>query len=98
MHIYVSNLSTDMTDDSLKALFARFGNVGSARIVMDVFNGQSRGFAFVEMTDDAEGAKAISELNNSSLEDRTITVREADLREVEPLRGSYPVRPRGKAY
>jgi RNA recognition motif-containing protein len=90
MNIYVSNLGYNVTDESLKALFKQHGEVSSAKVIMDNFSGQSRGFAFVEMPDDTQGQKAIDQLNNSSVENRTIQVQVA--RPKEERKGSYPAR------
>ena len=62
MNIYISNLSFDVNDSDLKELFEEFGKVSSAKVIMDRMSGKSRGFGFVEMDDNAEGKKAIEEL------------------------------------
>jgi RNA recognition motif-containing protein len=77
MNIYVANLSFDMRDEDLKAFFVPFGEVSSARIIMDNMTDRSRGFGFVEMIDDAAGRKAISELNGAKVGGRPIKVNEA---------------------
>ncbi len=74
MNIYVSKLSFDTTSESLKELFAEFGETTSANIITDRGTGFSRGFGFVEMTNEAEGRKAIDELNNTEFEGKTIMV------------------------
>ncbi|MEF9924286.1 MAG: RNA-binding protein [Muribaculaceae bacterium] len=84
MNIYISNLSYGVQDASLQDLFSAFGEVSSAKVITDKFSGRSRGFGFVEMTDDAEGQKAIDELNNSQFEGRTISVNVAKPREERP--------------
>ncbi len=75
--IYVGNLSYSMDDQSLSALFSEFGNVESARIVMDRDSGRSKGFAFVEMSTDAEAQSAINKLNGTEQSGRAINVSEA---------------------
>ena len=77
MNIYVSNLSYNTTSESLKELFAESGEVTSANVIMDKFTGDSRGFGFVEMPDNAEGQKAIEKLNETEFEGKTINVNVA---------------------
>ena len=75
MNIYVSNLSFNVEDEDLREFFAEYGEVTSARVIMDKFTNKSRGFGFVEMSDDAAAQKAIAEL------DRAIRVTVAKPRE-----------------
>ncbi|WP_319268931.1 RNA-binding protein [uncultured Draconibacterium sp.] len=77
MNIYVSNLSYNTTSESLKELFAGSGEVTSANVITDKFTGDSRGFGFVEMPDNAEGQKAIEELNETEFEGKTLNVNVA---------------------
>lgn len=77
MNIYVANLSFDMQDEDLKELFVPYGEVSAVRIIMDKMTNKSRGFGFVEMTDDAAGRKAIAELDGVTVEGRPIKVNEA---------------------
>lgn len=93
MNIYVGNLPYKATQDQLKALFEQFGEVASVRIITDKITGNAKGFAFVEMSDDAQAQKAIDELNGSEFESRTIRVNEARPREERPARA-----PRGGGY
>ncbi|MBN9379227.1 MAG: RNA-binding protein [Chitinophagaceae bacterium] len=81
MNIYVSNLSFNVTDEDLQDYFAEYGEVSSAKVIMDKFTGKSRGFAFVEMPDDAAAQKAIQELDGASVDGRTIGVSVAKPRE-----------------
>lgn len=74
MNIYVSNLSYGSTSEGLQELFSGYGEVTSANIINDRETGRSRGFGFVEMTDDAEGQDAISKLNETEFEGKTINV------------------------
>jgi cold-inducible RNA-binding protein len=76
MRIFVGNLSYQTTEDNLTTLFSQVGQVESASIVTDRGTGRSRGFAFVEMDNDA-GAKAIEQFNGYELDGRTINVNEA---------------------
>lgn len=77
MNIYVSNLNFSVTSESLQELFAGYGEVESAKIITDRETGRSRGFGFVEMSNDAEGQKAIDALNNTDLGGRNISVNVA---------------------
>ena len=74
MNIYVSHLNFATKDDSLLNLFAEYGEVSSASIIMDRETGRSRGFGFVEMPNDAEGRKAIEALNDTEFEGKVIGV------------------------
>ncbi len=76
MKIYVGNLPWSMSSADLEELFAKFGDVRSANVVMDRETGRSRGFGFVEMNDD--GARsAIQELNETEVDSRRIRVSQA---------------------
>ena len=77
MNIYVGNINFDTTDDGLRAAFAAFGEVESVNVIKDRDSGRSRGFAFVEMSVDEDAKKAISGLNETDLDGRTIKVNEA---------------------
>ena len=86
MNIYVSNLSYNVQDDDLRGFFEEFGEVSSARVVTDKFTQRSRGFGFVEMPDNTAAAKAISALDGSTADGRTLRVNEARPREEQPQR------------
>lgn len=75
--LFVGSLPYTTTDDQLKDLFAKAGNVVSANVVMDKMTGRSRGFGFVEMGSEDEAKKAVDELNGTELEGRKIFVSEA---------------------
>jgi RNA recognition motif-containing protein len=77
MNVYVGNLPFTFTSDDLDRLFAPFGSVTSAQVITDRDTGRSRGFGFVEMGDDDAARKAISELNDSDVDGRRLTVNEA---------------------
>jgi RNA recognition motif-containing protein len=77
MNMYVSNLGFHFTDDDLKALFAGFGEVTSAKVIMDRETGKSRGFGFVEMPEDSAAEKAMQQLEGSQIEGRAISVSKA---------------------
>jgi RNA recognition motif-containing protein len=72
--LYVGNLSKSTTEDDLKTLFSQAGAVGSVEVVKDRDSGQSKGFAFITMTDQSEAEKAISMFNAYSLSDRDLKV------------------------
>jgi RNA recognition motif-containing protein len=90
MNLYVSNLGYQISEEDLRQVFSQYGVVSSAKVTMDSFSGESRGFAFVEMPDDADATKAIEQLNNSDLKDRKISVQQAKVKEEK--KGSYPAR------
>ena len=77
MNIYVGNLSYQTTEDELRDLFAEFGDVVSAKLIVDKFTGQSKGFGFVEMSNNSEAQKAMDELNARDVNGRSITVNQA---------------------
>jgi len=87
MNIYVSNLSFNVQDEDLREFFTPYGEVASAKVIMDKATGQSRGFGFVEMRDDTAAKKAITELNDATVDGRNIKVVEARPREDKPFRG-----------
>jgi len=87
MNIYVSNLSFNVQDEDLKGFFTPYGEVTSARIITDKATGQSRGFGFVEMSDDAAARTAMTELNDATVEGRNIKVVEARPKEDRAPRG-----------
>ncbi len=86
MNIYVSNLSFNVQDEDLREFFAPYGEVTSAKIINDRETGRSRGFGFVEMSDDAASKKAIAELDGATVEGRAIKVVEAKPKEDRPAR------------
>ena len=75
--IYVGNLSYDLTDEELAKLFSEYGSVFSARIVMNRFNGKSKGFGFVVMPNRAEAEKAIAAYSEKEFMGRKMRVNEA---------------------
>jgi len=79
--IYVGNLPYSVTDSSLKSNFADFGNVSSAKVMMDRDTGQSKGFGFVEMASAEEAQAAITALHGMSVDGRSIVVSLARPRE-----------------
>jgi cold-inducible RNA-binding protein len=78
--IYVGNLPYTVDGQQLASLFGEFGEVIEATVITDRDSGQSKGFGFVQMTNDNEALNAISQLNGSQLGNRTIRVNEAQPR------------------
>jgi RNA recognition motif-containing protein len=77
MNIYVGNLSPDVTDETIRGAFESFGEVTSARVIKDKYNGQSRGFGFVEMPGQSQAQTAIRSLNGKQLQGKEMSVSEA---------------------
>ncbi|MDO9153267.1 MAG: RNA-binding protein [Paludibacter sp.] len=77
MNIYVGNLSYKVRESDLKEVIEEYGQVDSCKIIMDRDTRKSKGFAFVEMSDDAAAKKAISELNGAEFDGRAMVVKEA---------------------
>ena len=77
MNIYVGNLSYEATDETIREAFESFGQVASARVIKDKYNGQSKGFGFVEMPGEAQAQAAIRSLNGKELLGKEVTVSEA---------------------
>lgn len=78
MNIFVAKLSYETTEHEIQSLFEQFGDVDSAKVIMDRETGRSKGFGFVEMPNDAEALAAIEELNDSDLDGRQIVVKKAN--------------------
>ena len=76
-NIFVGNLSFGTTEDTLRSMFEAYGTVDRVNIVTDRDSGQARGFAFVEMSVNAEGENAINSLNGRDLDGRSLNVNEA---------------------
>jgi RNA recognition motif-containing protein len=81
MNIYVGNLSYQMSETELRDAFAAFGEVSSAKILMDRETGRSRGFGFVEMPNQGEAESAITQLNGKDVGGRALRINEARPRE-----------------
>ena len=77
MNIYVGNLNYNLSEDELRSIFEEFGEVTSAKIIIDKYSGRSKGFGFVEMENQAEASHAIKELDGASYENRKMMVNEA---------------------
>jgi cold-inducible RNA-binding protein len=76
-NLFVGNLPFSSNEDNLRTLFAQFGEVSQVKIMTDRDTGKPRGFAFIEMTQDEDAAKAIAALNGKDFEGRALTVNEA---------------------
>ena len=81
MNIYVGNLSYRVKEADLRQVMEEYGTVESVKLIIDRDTRKSKGFGFVEIADDAAGAKAIAELNGAEYEGRTMVVKEARPRE-----------------
>ena len=84
MNIYVGNLAHALTDADLRAAFSAFGDVKSARIIYDKTSGRSRGFGFVEMSDDHEAEAAMAALGQTELQGRRLRLGKAESKWVKP--------------
>lgn len=82
--LYVGNLAFSVTDDELMQAFASFGNVASARVVMDRMTGRSKGFGFVEIEDDSMADEAVNKMNGQTIGGRPVRVSEAKPQEDRP--------------
>ena len=74
MNIYVSNLSFAVVDEDLRSYFAEYGEVSSAKVIVDKYTNRSKGFGFVEMSDETAAQKAIAELDGATVDGRSIKV------------------------
>jgi len=86
MNIYVGNLPYSATEDELREAFSAFGEVANVQLITDKFSGQSKGFGFVEMPNNAEADEAIKGLNDTELKGRNIKVNQAKPRGERPAR------------
>ena len=98
MNLYISNLSYNISDEDLRQLFADYGEITSAKVIMDRETGRSRGFGFVELSDDELAKKAIEELNQASYDGKVINITEARPREDRGDRGGRFNNNRGGGY
>jgi RNA recognition motif-containing protein len=76
-NLYVGNLSYDTTEDTLRTLFAEYGEIESVNLITDRYTGRSRGFAFVEMSTEQAAQEAMSGMNGKQVDDREIKVDKA---------------------
>ena len=98
MNLYISNLSYNISDADLRQLFADYGEITSAKVIMDRETGRSRGFGFVELSDDELAKKAIEELTQASYDGKVINITEARPREDRGDRGGRFNNNRGGGY
>jgi RNA recognition motif-containing protein len=77
MNIYVGNLNYNLSEDELEKVFTPYGEITSVKIIRDKYTDQSKGFGFVEMTNDADAQKAIDELNGTEVKGRELRVNQA---------------------
>ena len=75
--MYVGNLSYSVTEDELRSMFTEYGDVVSAKLIMDRETGRSKGFGFVEMSNNSEAQKAMEDLNGNTVDGRALTVNQA---------------------
>lgn len=87
--LYVGGLPYSTTEDALRTLFSEAGEISSIRLIKDRDTGQSKGFAFVEMNNDAEALLAVQQFNGYQMDGRTLTVNEARPREERSGGGGY---------
>ncbi len=85
--LYVGNLPWSINNDSLKELFASFGDITEAIVISDKYTGRSKGFGFVTFADEAAAEKAVAEMSGKDVEGRKIVVNVARPREERPNRG-----------
>ena len=89
MNIFVGSLPFSLEEAKLKELFEEFGEVTSVKIISDKYSGRSKGFGFVEMSDDEQAKKAIEGLNGTEVEGRSIVVNEAEERKPDSRRSNF---------
>ena len=80
MNIYVGQLPYSVTENELREIFSEFGEIATLNLIKDKFSGQSKGFGFIDMPNNAEADKAIKALNKSMLQGREIKVNQAEER------------------
>lgn len=78
MNIYVGNLPYETTEDDLRQAFEAHGEVSSVQLIVDRYTGKSRGFAFIEMSDDSSGQAAIDAVNGADFGGRQLKVTKAN--------------------
>ena len=89
MNIYVGNLNYDLSEEELNEIFSEYGEVTSVKIVKDRETGRAKGFGFVEMANEAEGEKAVEELDGAEVGGRNMKVNKARPRPERPQRRSF---------
>jgi len=89
MNIFVGSLPFSIDESSLREVFEAYGEVASVKIITDKFSGRSRGFGFVEMSDDDDAKKAIEELNGTEIGGRQIVVNKSEEKKEGPRGGGF---------
>jgi len=89
IRLYVGNLPYEVNEERLREMFSPFGTVVTATVIINKFNNQSKGFAFVEFADDASAREAIDKLNGTEFEGRKLVVNEARPREENTGGGGF---------
>lgn len=89
MNIFVGSLPFSLEESELREFFEEYGEVSSVKIISDKFSGRSKGFGFVEMSDDEQAKKAIEELNGAEVDGRTIVVNKSEEKKDGPRRSSF---------
>ncbi|MBN2349654.1 MAG: RNA-binding protein [Bacteroidales bacterium] len=89
MNIFVGNLPFRLEEEDLKEIFEEYGEVDSVKIITDKYSGKSRGFGFVEMSNEEEAKNAIEGLNGAEIESRTIVVNESEKRKENDRKRSF---------
>ena len=87
MNIYVGNLAYSITEDDLREAFGAYGEISSVSLITDKFSGESKGFGFVEMSNNSEADAAIKGLNETPMKGRNVKVNQAKPRGDRPPRG-----------
>ncbi|MDD9818191.1 MAG: RNA-binding protein [Gammaproteobacteria bacterium] len=98
MNMYVGNLPYSVTEEELRNIFTPFGEVSSVNLITDKFSGQSRGFGFVEMPNNADADKAIKALNDKTYSGRKMKVNQARPRGERPPQGNNRQPQRNKSW
>lgn len=86
MNMYIGNLPYNVSEDELREMFSEFGVVDSIKLITDKFSGQSKGFGFIEMSNNSEADKAIKALNKTNVKGRDIKVNQAEPQGKRPQR------------
>jgi RNA recognition motif-containing protein len=87
--LYVGNLSSHVTETQIRELFSQVGEITEVNIIVDTHKNKGKGFAFVQMADDAAAQEAIQRFNGHTLDDRAMNVSEARPREERPGRRGF---------
>jgi RNA recognition motif-containing protein len=87
--MYVGNIPYDATEDDLRNLFSKYGEIESLKIIQDKYTGRSRGFGFIEMTQEKDAIDAIDKLNGKDFMEKTLKVSEARPQQKRRRGGGY---------